>query len=402
MSGLRFWNRITLLTLGKLCQQRLLLAGLAFLCLLLPIAAGSAAESLLSQGVSFSGITLAITAPEGDDMPEQLEQVLSGMRDVRQYCQVTAMEQTEAERALARGEVTAVLMLPEGFVQGILNGTNPDVELMVNADRPLEALLTFWVGQSASDLLAAVQSGIYAVLELYGENPPPGLSHGDAVAQINLRYISWMMNRQSVYQIQQIPVAEHLPVGLHYSLSLFSWFALVLAPMFAPVYEAKWIRSQRRYRAVGRSSFLFYSGTVMACWLMEAVLMLLFLLTAAKGSVISAVTAALVCGLFCAAYGGICCLLTPDTGSCGVVSFVTGLAFLVLSGGVLPPVLMPSFLQRLIKFSPVTWLRNLLAMPGGQEPEPGMMTALLVASGILLLAGGLLYRHRGNREVAEL
>ena len=401
MNGLRFWNRITILTLGKLCQQRLLLAGLAFLCLLLPVAAGSAAESALSQGISFSGITLAITAPEGDNLPEQLEQVLSGMRDVRRYCQVVAMEQTDAEAALTQGDVTAVLMLPEDFVQGILNGTNPDVELMVNPDRPLEALLTFWVGQSASDLLAAVQSGIYEVLELYAENPPPGLSYGDAVAQINLRYISWTMNRQNMYLVQEIPVAEHLPVGLHYSLSLFSWFSLVLAPMFAPVYDTKWICSQRRFRAVGRNGVLFYSGTVMACWLVETALMLLFLLSAAKGSLTSVALAAVVCGLFCAAFASICCLLTQDTGSCGVVSFVTGLAFLVLSGGVLPPVLMPPFLQGMIKLSPVTWLRNLLAMPGGYEMGSGMMAALLLASGILLLAGGLLYRHRSNREVTE-
>lgn len=399
MSGLRFWNKITLLTLGKLCQQRLLLAGLAFLCLLLPVAAGTAAESALSQGVSFSGITLAITAPEGDDLPEQLEQVLSGMRDIRQYCRVAAMDRAEAETALAQGDVTAVLVLPEEFLQGILNGTNPDVELLVNADKPLEALLTFWVGQSASDLLAAFQSGIYEVLELYMENPPPGLSYGDTVAQINLRYVSWMMNRQSVYRIRQIPVAEHLPVGLHYCLSLFSWFALVLAPMFAPVYDAKWVRSQRRYRAVGRNSFLFYSAAAAACWLVETVLMLLFLLTVGKGNVTAVLPAALVCGLFCAAYGSICCLLTPDTGSCGVVSFVTGLAFLVLSGGILPPVLMPAFLQGMIKLSPVTWLRNLLAIPAGYEAEPGWMAALLLASGILLLAGSLLYRHRGNREV---
>lgn len=399
MNGLRFWKKITLLTLGKLCQQPLLLAGLAFLCLLLPVAAGSAAETVLSRGVSFSGITLAITAPEGDAVPQQLEQVLSGMRDVRQYCQVVAMDNHGAQEALARGEVTAVLVLPEDFVQGILNGTNPDVALLVNADAPLEALLTFWVGQSASDLLAAFQSGIYAVLELYTEQPPAGLTYDDVVMKINLRYISWMMNRQSLYQVQEIPVAGQLPVGLHYSLGLFAWFVLTLAPMLTPVYDAKWIRSQRRYRAVGRGGVLFYSGTAAACWAAEFVLMLVFLLTVVRGDPAAALMAALVCSLFCAAFGSVCCLLTPDTGSCGVVSFVAGLVFLVLSGGILPPVLMPAFLQPLMKLSPVAWLRDLLALPGGYEPESGIVAALLLASAGMLLAGGLLYPHRSNREV---
>ena len=48
-----------------------------------------------------------------------------------------------------------VLALPEGFVSGILYGENPDVELIVPAERPLESLLTLWVGQSACDILAA-------------------------------------------------------------------------------------------------------------------------------------------------------------------------------------------------------------------------------------------------------
>lgn len=356
---------------------------------------------MLSQGISFSGITLAITAPEGDSVPEQLEQVLSGMQDIRQYCQVRAMDHPEAVEALKSGEVTAVLMLPEGFVQGILNGTNPDVELIVNADRPLEALLTFWVGQSASDILAAFQGGIYAVLELYGENPPPGVSYGDVVARINLRYISWMMNRQGIYRVEEIALAEHLPVGLHYSLSLFAYFALCLAPMLAPVYETRWIRAQRRYRAVGWGSALFYTGSGAACWLVEFVLILAFQLVVVRGNVFLAAAAALGCSLFCAAFGSLCCLLTADTGSCGVVSFGGGLVFLVLSGGVLPPVLMPAFLQKLMKFSPVTWLRNLLALPGDYEVQPGMTAALLASSLVMILAGGLLYRHRGSREVAE-
>lgn len=401
MKGFRFWNKITLLSLGKLCQQRMLLAGLALLCFLLPIIAGPAAEAALSQGVSFSGLTMAIAAPEGDSVPKQLEQVLSGMQDIRRYCQVKAMDYPDALDALEQGEVTAVLVLPEQFVQGILNGTNPDVELIVSGDRPLEAMLTYWVGQSASEMLAAFQSGIYAVLELYVENPPAGITYSDAVAKINLRYISWMMNRQDIYRIQTVDVAQHLPVGLHYSLSLFAYLALSLAPMLAPLYDIGWIRSQRRYRCIGRGSAWFYTGAFAACWLLEFVLIALFQLVAVRGEVTAILWTALLCSLFCAAYGTVCCLLTADTGSCGVLSFSGSLVFLVLSGGILPPVLMPGFLQKLIGASPVTWLRNLMAIPADYEAHPAMIGVMAGTCLVMILAGGLLYRHRGDREVAN-
>ena len=65
------------------------------------------------------------------------------------------MEEHEALEALKNGEVTAVLALPENFIQGVMWGTNPNLRLIVSGDRPLESLLLLWVGQSASDILSA-------------------------------------------------------------------------------------------------------------------------------------------------------------------------------------------------------------------------------------------------------
>ena len=71
---MRYFGQCFKLTLVRLCRQRWLLAGLALLCLLLPLAAGQAANFLLSQGVNFAGVTLAVTAPPGDDTPRLLEE----------------------------------------------------------------------------------------------------------------------------------------------------------------------------------------------------------------------------------------------------------------------------------------------------------------------------------------
>ena len=400
MNEFRFWNRITAITLGKLCRQRLLLAGVALLCILLPLCMGPVAENALSRGVSFSGITLAITAPEGDPVPQQLEQILPSMSDISQYCQVRAMEHDEAIDALERGEVTAVLVLPENFVRGVMDGTNPDVGLVVPADRPLESLLTLWIGQSASDMLAAFQSGIYAVLELYTENPPAGLSYQDVVAKINLRYISWMMNRQQMFRLETVSATGQLEVGLHYALSLLAFLALSLAPFFVPVFSGQWIVSQRRFRAAGRGTGLFYAASVSAC-----AMVLFVLLTAARlaagGSFLGSIAAGALCALFCAAFGTLCCLLTADTGSCGALAFCCSLVFLALSGGILPPVLMPGVLREWMSYSPVTWLRSALAMADGHEANVTMIGALVGASILMLIAGRILYGRRGLGEEAS-
>lgn len=385
------------MTLGKLCQQPWLLAGLTLLCLLLPLTIGPAAENALSQGVSFSGITLAVTAPEGDSLPDLLENFIPNMKDVSEYCEVVALDRETAIRALEQGEVTAVLVLPENLAQGIMDGTNPDVELIVAGNRPLEALLTLSVGTSASDMLSSVQSGIYAVLEAYLEQSPGHLSYGDVVSQINLRYIRWTLGRQKMFRVEPIAVTNQLPIGVHYGLSLLAFLALSLAPLFMAVYDGGWIRSQKRYRAVGRGSVGFYLAALTACTAVLLLPVVAVSLVLTRGAVTTVLWTGGLCALFCAAFGTVCCLLTANTGSCGMVSFLSALVFLFLGGGVLPPVLLPRTLQKLMLLSPVTWLRSALAMSVEEyEMAAGYALAVGIAALALAVLGGVLYCRRAE------
>lgn len=385
------------MTLGKLCQQPWLLAGLTLLCILLPLAIGPAAEAALSEGVSFSGITLAVTAPEGDSLPELLERFVPNMKDVSEYCEVVALDRETAVRRLEQGEVTAVLVIPENLAQGIMDGTNPDVELIVSGDRPLEAMLTLSVGRSASDLLAAVQSGVYAVLETYLQQAPGHLSYGDVVSQINLRYIRWTLGRQKMFRVEPIAVTNQLPIGIHYGLSLLIYLGLSLAPLFMAVYDGGWVRAQKRYRAVGRGSLGFYVSSLTACTVALLPLLTVVSLVLLRGAVTTAFWTGALCAFVCGAFGTVCCLLTANTGSCGMLSFLSALVFLFLGGGVLPPVLLPRTLQKLMVLSPVTWLRSTLALAVEEyELSPGYALAAGIAGLALAILGGVLYCRRAD------
>ena len=56
--GMRTLAELICAAAGRLCRQLWLLAGVILLCTVLPVLAGRDAQQLLSQGVSFSGITL--------------------------------------------------------------------------------------------------------------------------------------------------------------------------------------------------------------------------------------------------------------------------------------------------------------------------------------------------------
>lgn len=400
MDALRFASTYFKLTLGRLCRQRWLLAGLVLLCFLLPLGAGRAADILLSRGVDFQVVTLAISAPEGDGVPQQLEQYMGNMEDIAQYCKIVSMDQDAALTALERGEVTAVLELPEDFIHGVMWGTNPDLRLIVPTDRPLEALLLLWVGQSACDILSAFQSGVYAVLDLYEEDPPPGLDRDQVVFDINLRYISLALDRTGMFRTEEISATRTLPVPLHYALALTSYFALASAPLFVPIYDGDWLRPQRRLRAAGRGTAAGYFSGVLAGTAVLLLLLLPTLALAGDGISLSLTASALGMALFCSIFSSACCLASGSAAGCGVAAFTISLASLALAGGIVPPVLLPGPVQKLSWLSPVTWLQRLAAASMGYEASPSVWAGLaLTGVGMAALALALYRRRVDSWEV---
>ena len=402
MKNLRFWGKYVGLTLDRLCQQRWLLAGLVLLCLSLPLAAGRAADWLLSQGVDFSGVTLAITAPEGDSTPRQLERYMDGMEDIAQYCKICAMDEGEALSALQTGEVTAVLALPENFIQGVMWGDNPDLRLIVAGDRPLESLLLLWVGQSASDILSAFQSGVYAVLDLYDQAPPPGLDRDQVLVDINLRYITLALDRGSLFRTEELSATGALPISLHYTLALLAYFSLAAAPLFVPVYSGSWLWFQRRLRAVGRSTLTGYLSGVAAGTAVLFTLLAPGLLLAGNGNIPALLGAALGMAVFSSLFCSLCCLASNGTAGCGIISFVTALAALALAGGIVPALLLPGTVRRFSGLSPVTWLIRLAAGPMGYDIPPSAWAGLILSGAGMAGLSLVLYRRRAEREEGVL
>lgn len=399
MNMLRFLSKSTAYTCGKLCRQYLLLAGLVLLCLFLPGILGSAAQDLLSEGVDFSSVTLAVTAPEGDSIPELLEEYMGRMRDVSRYCSFRAYDSRDAALdALRSGEVMAIMELPEDFVQGILYGTNPDVNLIVDENRPVESLLTLWVGQSAADLLSAVQSGVYAVLDAYDLAPVEGLSRDQVVTGINLCYVNWTLGRQDIFKTLSVSATGTLPVDLHYALSLLVWLLLSLSPLFFPVFDSSRLTSRRRLRSIGFGSGACCISDVAACALTLFPIALLSLAVLLKDAFGTALVCAGALALFCALFGSLCCLITGSAARCGSLSFLVSVLSLVLAGGILPPVMLPKSLRQLDWLSPVTWLRELAAAGLGYDSSSRCLMALDAAFVVMAVLVAVLYRRRMDRQ----
>lgn len=386
--------RSTLYALGKLCRQSVLLAGLALLCLVAPLILGNAVEESFSQGVDFEGITLALTCGEEEENLHMVRHFLNSMEDMSRYVTFLSMEESLAMEALEKGEVTAVLHVPWDFVLGIMSGENPDIIVYVNEDQPLEGLLLYWVGQSAADMLASVQAGIYSVQDSHAAAPPDHLSRSDMIDQINLVYINWTLDRQSIFKTVPLSAAGSLPVSIHYQLSLLAWLALSIAPVACCLFDPKRLSSRRRLRALGYSERSSYFSDFSAFCVLLFSLTVLPLALLEGSSPISGILTAVVFALLCGSFGCMCCLLTGNSARCGGLSFLISLAALALSGGIVPPVMLPATLRKLQWLSPVTWLRDIAAATLGYEcPISSVLVSVLTFAAMTALSL-LLYRKR--------
>ena len=382
MDGPRLFWRLLGLTLRRLCRQILPLAGLALLCGVLPYLAGAGAEAALSQGSGFAGLSLAVTSPEGGALPPALAEYLSAMPDVSQYCHVSALDAPSALKALEEGRVCAVLSLPEDFVGTVQRGEAAEVRLIVDSRRPLEGALALWVGQSASDLLAAVQTGVYAVLEAYDAAPPAGLDRDRAVMEINLRYVRWVLGRQGLFRQEALSPTDALPIAQHYRLSLLWFLILSLAPLLSWNFQGAWPACQRRLRWAGRSPLWGFGASLTACALGAAVTAGAVLTLWAGRLTPAVLGAAALGGAFFSAWTALWGSAGRSAAGCGGLSLLFSLGALALSGGIAPPALLPETLRRLVPLSPITWLRELSA--AAEYPASGRAAALLAATAVFL------------------
>ncbi|MBD5148029.1 MAG: hypothetical protein HDT19_04495 [Oscillibacter sp.] len=401
MDGPRLFWRLLCLTLRRFLRRIVPLAGLAALCAALPWLAGAGAEAALSQGSGFTGLSLVITSPEGEAVPESLAGYLAAMPEVGQYCQISAMEYGEALTALDEGRAAAVLALPGDFIPTVQRGEAAEVRLLVDSRRPLEGALALWVGQSAADLLAAVQTGVYTVLDAYDSTPPPGLDRDRAVMEINLQYVQWVLRRQGLFRQEVLSPTGVLPIAPHYQLSLLWFLVLSLAPLFAWNFQGEWLTCQRRLRWAGQSPLWGYGASLTVCGLGAAAAVFPVLSLWAGGISGHAAWAALLGGIFFAAWAALCGTAGKTAAGCGGLSLLLSLGALVLSGGVVPPALLPQAVRRLTALSPITWLRSASAASMGY-PAEGDGLFILTAAVLLGCTAAVLYKRRVREQEGKV
>ncbi|MGI6028265.1 MAG: hypothetical protein ACOX81_02500 [Candidatus Heteroscillospira sp.] len=368
------------LNLQRLGRRLFLLAAIAAAFLMLSAPLGAGVRELFSRE-DYGDITIAVAGKNGEG--EALASFAGNLADVAEYCRFVAMPENEALAQLERGELTAVLVLPENFVNKILTGENQGAKLHLDPSEPVESLLTLYAGQCAADMLAAAQGGIYAVLDALDE---AGAMGDRSVEEINLEYIRFTMGRGGMYETELAQLVPGGEPGEHYVRSVLVWVLLMSGLLFYPVLGPGRDAHRERLRSVGCTGNEWAAGALAPLLLWETGLSAVICLAAGEPTLFGIIG----CALFAGGFSALVCAISFSEASAAAWGFILSTALGFLSGGIVPPALMPGALRggRLYE-----WTSLLRRGVQGQAGE-----ALCLAGALLTALAFLTVRLSFGRE----
>lgn len=161
---------------------------------------------------------------------------LQTMDDSRLMIELVQMEDTEAKEALLRGELTAVVRVPEGFVDSVVSGDNDTYVIYetVQGQKGLSSMVMEEIADVASTLVTASQSAIYGMQRtLYEQGGADRV--GRETDLLNLMLINLVLSRSDFAEVEVLGYADGLSLEAYYFCRIVL-LIMLLAGLFGGVF----------------------------------------------------------------------------------------------------------------------------------------------------------------------
>lgn len=132
----------------------------------------------------------------------------------------TAMEKLEDN------EFMAVVVIPENAVDDIMSGDNTPFQVVFPKNAGYEAAAIMEVADSAVNLLASAQAGVYSVYDFYDEHNRKWY-RSSAIARLNERYIEAVLELEDFFKDTTVVATGDLEIMEYYILSGLILFMLL-------------------------------------------------------------------------------------------------------------------------------------------------------------------------------
>ena len=297
----------------------------------------------------------------------------------------------QAKRDLARGEISAYLVVPDGFMDSAMHGTILPIRFVSTlGSAGLSSVMQREVTETVSRFLLDAQKGVYG---MYETTEGAGGSH---MTDMALRYTEYILARDRLYRVENLGIGDGLDLGGYLTRGFLVLFLMLGCLPFAPAMIRKDPSLGKVLASKGRPAFLQALCSFAAYCLAHLALVL------AVGAVSLCVPGlkelgALLLGsvpaaVLAAALSYFVYTLATDLISGVLLQFFVTVSLCFVSGCLYPVYFFPTALQQAAVWLPTGAARVFLAEGSG-------LILVLGYSLAFFLAGSFLYcrRIRGVR-----
>lgn len=190
---------------------------------------------------------------------------LQTMDDSRLMIELIEMTEAEAEAALARGELTSVVRVPDGFLDAVVYGNN-DIHVtytVASEQTQLGATVMGEIADVASTLVTTSQSAIYAMQRTLCEQGSAERV-GTETDRLNLMLINLVLSRSGFGEVEVLGYADGLSLEAYYFCRILL-LLMILSGLFGSVFFLfRKTALAGMLRAAGVGAFLQIAGEYLA------------------------------------------------------------------------------------------------------------------------------------------
>lgn len=213
------------------------LTGAIVLVLLAGTIAFSAANILYGES-NVGMIRVGVVIPEEDVLAEKVVRMIESLDSVGSLCEFTYLSEEQGMRGLKKGDYFALMKVPQGLVEGIMDGTNIPAVIVFPESSGLEASVFRELTEAGSSILSTSQAGIYAAdgyLYEYGQ----AVYVPKAEEDLNRIFLSYALDRETYFQKETVSASGDVGVMAHFAVAaavlVMLLFGITAAPLLRPM-----------------------------------------------------------------------------------------------------------------------------------------------------------------------
>ncbi len=349
-------------------------------------------------------VPVAVVVEDQSDIMNLLLSFLADMQSTGHFI-FRVMTEQNAYNALEDGSAAAIMLVPKNLIEGIMDGTNLHVQVLLSEKNALAAILLQELSAAGAKMLSAAQAGTYTMTTLYRiADRTDALS--EAYMELDLRNLNYALSRGDLFHVVRANATGEESVLTYYLSSGILLFLLLFGICYLSFYGKSNAACHAKERACGigyPTVLLGRFGGILIYQLFLLFIFVAFMPYLAHTFLISFRQCLFMLWLSALLFFGISAFffflyeLIPSPGHAMLLLFLVSIVMMLISGCFVPNAFLPVWCRNIAAVLPVRhWMQalfSILDIPAHAASDHDVINRnilLIFAYAALFLSGGCL------------